>query len=114
MAPDEAGDDIHIVLFDQLVGHLLAGFRREPVIAIDDFQFGIAGLAAEMFKRKITKPILTGSANAGALANAATAARVTSFFMVSPYRYRGLFRPYAPSPGGLSCNSSAYSLGTAQ
>ena len=53
MAPDITGNKIDIVLLDQFVRYLFAGFRGKPVIAIDNFDIQIASFATQMFDGKV-------------------------------------------------------------
>ncbi len=53
MGPDVARDEINVVLLDQLVGGLLAGFRCEAVVAEDHFDIQIARFAAQMLDGEV-------------------------------------------------------------
>ena len=53
MRPDVARDEINIVLLHQLVGGLFAGIGGELIVAKDDLDIQIAGLAAQMLDRQI-------------------------------------------------------------
>ena len=53
VGPDVAGDKIHIVLFHQFVGFLLADFGLETVVLKDDLDVPARHFAAEMFHRQV-------------------------------------------------------------